>query len=73
MQMEHDVRAWIEGVLGEPLQGTPLIESLRDGIVLCKLMQIVLPGSIHRVHTNASSPAFMHMENIASFLPACGA
>ena len=32
----NEVRKWIEGILGEPLQAGDLLEALRDGIALCK-------------------------------------
>lgn len=32
----NEVRGWIEEVLGEKLPGGDLMESLKDGVVLCK-------------------------------------
>jgi len=32
----NEVRAWIEGILGERLSGGDLLEGLKDGVVLCR-------------------------------------
>lgn len=32
----NEVRSWIEEVLGQKLAGTDLMNSLKDGIALCK-------------------------------------
>jgi hypothetical protein len=32
----NEVRSWIEGVLGEPLASGDLLDSLKDGVALCK-------------------------------------
>lgn len=32
----NEVRAWIEGVLGEKLPSSDLLEGLKDGVALCK-------------------------------------
>lgn len=32
----NEARAWIEEVLGEKLSGGDLLESLKDGVALCK-------------------------------------
>lgn len=35
-QAANEVREWIEGVLGEKLAGGDLLETLKDGVALCK-------------------------------------
>ena len=40
---EEEARAWIEGVLGEPLEGTTH-EALKSGVVLCNLLNAIAPG-----------------------------
>lgn len=40
-------------------------ESLKDGIILCKLMNKLKPGAINKINT--SGPSFKMMENINVF------
>lgn len=47
-QAVSEVRRWIEDVLGEPLAPGDLLETLKDGIALCKYAP-----------TAAESPALM--------------
>ncbi|CAH1794096.1 unnamed protein product, partial [Owenia fusiformis] len=42
---------------------------LKDGIILCKLINIINPGSVRKI--NLSKLAFKQMENIRNFLTAC--
>lgn len=32
----NEVKSWIEGVLGEKLAGSDLLDGLKDGVALCK-------------------------------------
>jgi transgelin len=43
--MADEARDWIEHTLGETLPQDDLIDSLLDGTVLCRLLNIVTPGS----------------------------
>ena len=43
----------------------------KDGIILCKLVNVIREGSVKKIHTN--STAFKQMENIGNFLKACEA
>jgi len=64
----NEVRKWIEGILGERLPPGDLMDVLRDGVALCKLVnRAVSPG----VKYKASSMPFVQMENISHFLRAC--
>ncbi|KAK5940487.1 calponin [Knufia obscura] len=64
----NEVRKWIEGILGERLAPGDLMEALRDGVALCKLVNLaVSPG----VKYKASRMPFVQMENISQFLKAC--
>lgn len=58
---------WISEVIGEPVDTTDFGEALRDGVVLCKLMNKISPGSCAHV---ASKKPFIKMENINRFLQA---
>lgn len=55
---------WIEAVLGEKLfnKGECYEDVLRDGQVLCKLMNKIQPNSIAKI--NSSGGQFKMMENI---------
>lgn len=65
----NECRAWIEDTLGEKLPSGDLLESLKDGVALCKLANLVLspPG----IRFKKSSMPFIQMENISHFLRAC--
>lgn len=67
-QAANEIRKWIEDVLGERLAPGDLMEALRDGVALCKLINLaVSPGVKYKV----SSMPFVQMENISHFLKAC--
>jgi len=67
--MEAETRAWIEAVLGEKLGECSLQEELKDGVVLCHLVNKLKPGSA--VKPSTSKMPFKQMENVASYLNAC--
>jgi len=67
-EKENDVRFWIEAVTGEQFKSDDFVESLKDGVLLCKLANTVSPGSVPKV--NSSKLPFMQMENIGYFLKA---
>ncbi|XP_060078870.1 calponin-1-like [Ylistrum balloti] len=73
---EQEARLWIEDVTGVKLgeeRNTPLTwdglhNHLKDGTVLCKLINTLSPGSVGKINT---SPINFHMiENIGKFLSA---
>ena len=63
--LEAEVRAWMGGLLGSPVEGD-FMTVLKDGHVLCKLVNIIRPGIVKKI--NKMKMAFMQMENIGSFL-----
>lgn len=64
--LEADVQEWIEAVTGEKWPaGVDYGDVLRDGQVLCKLMNKLSPGSIKKINTSGAS--FKFMENINNF------
>ncbi|KAL7946238.1 hypothetical protein V8C42DRAFT_319993 [Trichoderma barbatum] len=67
----NEARAWIEETLGEPLPSKDLLEGLKDGVALCKLINLVAPGP--GVKFKKSAMPFVQMENISHFLRACQA
>ncbi|KAF4825098.1 Transgelin [Colletotrichum siamense] len=64
-----EVSSWIESVLGERLPSGDLLESLKDGVALCKLINLAVPPP--GVKFKKSAMPFVQMENISHFLRAC--
>lgn len=65
--LQEEVQRWIEAVLG--LEFTSDFHTfLKDGVVLCRLMNAVRPGTIKKVN-KSSLPAFQ-MDNITQFIRA---
>eukprot|EP01117_Protostelium_nocturnum_P004932 TRINITY_DN1787_c0_g1_i1.p1 TRINITY_DN1787_c0_g1~~TRINITY_DN1787_c0_g1_i1.p1 ORF type:complete len:1092 (+),score=516.84 TRINITY_DN1787_c0_g1_i1:87-3362(+) len=75
-ELERMARNWIGNVLKNdsscpPIQSNkPLAESLKSGVLLCKLINEVVPGTIPKIHS--SNIAYQQMENIRNYLSACG-
>lgn len=67
---EEEAQEWIESVLEEKFLAS-FGDSLKDGILLCNLMNKIRPGLIPRIQT--SPMPFKQMENITAFLRACRA
>lgn len=64
------------GVLDSPKKSVSdpeafLLSSLRDGLVLCRLLERLLPGSIDRIHQEPKTEAEC-LSNIKEFLKGCG-
>uniref|UniRef100_A0A069DQ56 Putative calponin n=1 Tax=Panstrongylus megistus TaxID=65343 RepID=A0A069DQ56_9HEMI len=67
---EAEAQQWIEAVIGERFPpGVSYELALRDGILLCKLMNNLLPGSIPRI--NFTGGDYKFMDNINQFQQAC--
>nr|CAD7610723.1 unnamed protein product [Timema genevievae] len=65
-QLEKDAQEWIEAVLGKKFRpGESFEDVLRDGQVLCEVMNKISPGSIPKI--NKSGGQFKMMENINVF------
>ncbi|KAI0379564.1 hypothetical protein F5Y04DRAFT_259371 [Hypomontagnella monticulosa] len=65
----NEARSWIESVLGDRLPSNDLLDGLKDGVALCKLINLAVgpPG----VKFKQSPMPFIQMENISHFLRAC--
>ncbi|XP_045205413.1 muscle-specific protein 20-like [Mercenaria mercenaria] len=82
LELEQQARQWMEAVLQKPLiegedPNTPLGEekfqrALKDGVLLCELINTLQPGSIKKVNRiqSGSFKQFKDMENIDNFLTA---
>ncbi|KAK7207182.1 calponin homology domain-containing protein [Myxozyma melibiosi] len=63
-----EAKAWISGILGRDLGDGDLMETLKDGTVLCELVNIVDPSA--NLKFKQSRMPFVQMENISMFLRA---
>lgn len=63
--LEKEAQEWVEAVIGRSLGGEPFEDAIRDGQVLCELMNKLKPGSVAKV--NSSGGQFKMMENINNF------
>jgi len=61
-------QAWIEAVTGQRFAGS-FHESLKSGVLLCKLLNTIKPGSVKNIN-NMTMP-FSQRENIANYLKGC--
>ncbi|KAI8905357.1 calponin homology domain-containing protein [Powellomyces hirtus] len=68
---EAEARQWIETVTGEKFPADGFQESLKDGVLLCKLVNKLSPDQ--PIKFNTSKMPFKQMENINSFLMALSA
>ncbi|KAI0527717.1 hypothetical protein F5B22DRAFT_632333 [Xylaria bambusicola] len=64
-----EAQSWIEGILGSKLPSSDLLEGLKDGVALCKLVNLAVAPS--GVKFKQSAMPFVQMENISHFLRAC--
>ena len=79
VKVERDVLQWISAVLGQPdlFKGVTgrhaVCEKLKDGIIICQLMNKVQPGLIGKIHGVGGKKllAAHEIENISKFLTAC--
>ncbi|GFR86814.1 transgelin [Elysia marginata] len=77
IQRARDVLGWMEAVLGRKLHPDvasidsqqDLAKVLKDGIVLCDLLNVISPGAVRPA--KKSKLAFHQMENIELFTKAC--
>uniref|UniRef100_A0A336L172 Transgelin n=2 Tax=Culicoides sonorensis TaxID=179676 RepID=A0A336L172_CULSO len=67
---ERQAQAWIETITGEPFPADLCYEdALRNGVILCKLMKTLAPGSINKI--NVSGGDYKFMDNLNQFQRAC--
>ncbi|XP_065057783.1 myophilin-like [Rhopilema esculentum] len=73
-KLEEDSIQWIEAILGEgTMQGAKGADAvqkvLKDGSILCKLINVLQPGSVKKINTG-TQPMIL-MENTGKFLQGC--
>eukprot|EP00633_Aureoumbra_lagunensis_P001000 CAMPEP_0197302754 /NCGR_PEP_ID=MMETSP0890-20130614/51246_1 /TAXON_ID=44058 ORGANISM="Aureoumbra lagunensis, Strain CCMP1510" /NCGR_SAMPLE_ID=MMETSP0890 /ASSEMBLY_ACC=CAM_ASM_000533 /LENGTH=296 /DNA_ID=CAMNT_0042782441 /DNA_START=76 /DNA_END=966 /DNA_ORIENTATION=+ len=64
----EEARLWIEAVTEERMADEKFDEWLRSGVILCKLVNKIVPNSVRKV--NKGAMPFVQMENISSFIRA---
>ncbi|GLV43638.1 uncharacterized protein CBL_07035 [Carabus blaptoides fortunei] len=64
-EQEQEVLNWISDVLGEPLPNGDYEDVLKNGIVLCNLINKIAPGSVKKIQSKGTN--FQLMENIQRF------
>lgn len=64
-EQEAEVLQWIEDVTGEKLPSQPYEDVLRDGVILCNLINKIAPGSVKKIQTKGTN--FQLMENIQRY------
>jgi len=69
-EQEREAQAWIEQVVGTRFHpGRSYEDNLRDGILLCMLMDRLAPGIIQKVNTTGGD--YKMMDNLNQFQKAC--
>ncbi|CAH1173522.1 unnamed protein product [Phaedon cochleariae] len=63
--LEADVLNWIYACLGEKVPSGEFEDILRDGVVLCNLINKLAPGSVKKIQSKGTN--FQLMENIQRF------
>jgi hypothetical protein len=64
----REAQAWIEAVTGSQFPAD-FQESLKSGVLLCKLVNAIKPGAVAKI--NAETSPFKQRENIDRYLAAC--
>ncbi|KAK2594110.1 calponin [Conoideocrella luteorostrata] len=67
----NEARAWVEEALGTKLPSSDLLDGLKDGVALCRLVNLGAPPP--GIKFKQSTMPFVQMENISHFLRACQA
>lgn len=63
---DAEAQAWVEAILGAKFPaGVAYEDVLKDGTVLCRLMNVLVPGAISKI--NETGGQFKLMENINNF------
>ncbi|KAG0735157.1 hypothetical protein G6F57_007958 [Rhizopus arrhizus] len=65
VQREQEAKRWIEEIIGEQFPLDDFAESLKDGVILCKMIGKLAPG---QGKFKQSKMPFIQMENISIFL-----
>ncbi|NWJ12101.1 CNN2 protein, partial [Crypturellus undulatus] len=66
-QKEAELRTWIESVTGQRI-GPDFQKGLKDGVILCELMNKLQPNSVRKI--NRSAQNWHQLENLSNFIKA---
>ncbi|XP_048783581.1 calponin-2 isoform X2 [Lagopus muta] len=66
-QKEAELRTWIESVTGRQI-GADFQKGLKDGVILCELMNKLQPNSVRKI--NCSALNWHQLENLSNFIKA---
>lgn len=70
LERREEILNWMDAVIKEKIpRDQPFEKVLKDGQWICKLINVIQPGSVKRIATKGSN--FQLMENIAAFQKAC--
>lgn len=64
-EQEAQAQQWIEALIGERFPQVPYEHALRDGIILCKLMNRLAPGIIPKI--NVTGGDYKMMDNLNQY------
>ncbi|CRL07706.1 CLUMA_CG020660, isoform A [Clunio marinus] len=64
-QQEEEAQEWIEAITGEQFTKGSFEESLRDCVLLCRMMNKLAPGCIQKINTSGGD--YKIMDNISQF------
>ncbi|XP_011498065.1 PREDICTED: muscle-specific protein 20 [Ceratosolen solmsi marchali] len=64
-EQEQEILDWIQNVLGEKLPPGNYEDILRDGVILCQLINKIAPGSVKKIQNKGTN--FQLMENVQRF------
>ncbi|CAF0974660.1 unnamed protein product [Rotaria sordida] len=70
-EQEKAAQEWVEAVTGEKFPSNDYEDALHNGIILCKLMNKLKPGSVPKIHSQG--PSIKLRENIGLFQEAARA
>lgn len=70
MKEEQQIKEWIEEILSEKIAEGPFAESLKDGVILCRLINAIISKDpeAETKCPSRSGLSFFQMENIAYFI-----
>jgi hypothetical protein len=63
-EQKQEILDWIEAVIGEKIPKDPFEKVLKDGVLLAKLVNKMVPGFIKKINTKGGNFAFL--ENLAA-------
>eukprot|EP01103_Thecamoeba_quadrilineata_P011343 TRINITY_DN2687_c0_g1_i1.p1 TRINITY_DN2687_c0_g1~~TRINITY_DN2687_c0_g1_i1.p1 ORF type:complete len:1007 (+),score=188.05 TRINITY_DN2687_c0_g1_i1:223-3021(+) len=68
-ELEEKAIIWIEALLKEKFPAGSFMASLKSGVILCKVLNAIKPGTVSKIYEGPIH--FKQMENINSFLEGC--